>query len=1213
MHADSQPLAPPPGLPPRYRVSRLLGEGAHKRVYLADDTRLDRRVAIAAIERRAGGTADFEEARAMARVGDRPHIVTIYDVIETDETLLVVSQYLAGGDLAGRLRDNGGSLPLPEVLRIGAQLCSALECAHESGIAHRDVKPANVLLDERGDAFLADFGLAAFGGGGSPGGAVGTPEYMAPELLAGDSGPRADLYSLGCTLYELVTGRPPFVAESVGELLRRHQLAQPEPPSHWNADLPAVLDDVVRSLLEKDPARRPASCRDVRGALEGIRVAGLGIGARAASARNTRRQLARQALEGGPSEPPLIGRDAELARLDGMLARLARSEPGIVFLRGEPGIGKTRLLRELRTRGEAMGARVLVGHAYEDVPLPYRPFVDALLPLAARLGELGAGEAELVRSFLQLGEPDGRLSPARSDADRHRLFVTLVRALLDFSRSTPLVLILEDLHWADSASLDLLEHLASALLQSPSERVSLALVGGLRPVSDAHRLGRVLERLGREPGCETLDLEGFGEEGVHKLLESLGLERPASQFVRTLCDATAGNPLFLRELVAHLERTGGLLRVRGSVVALAQPGRLHLPRSLTHVIAERTSDLAPHARQLLSIASVLGVRFELDALAAVASLSADEVIEELDEAVQREMLIDEGQAYHFSHPLVRQVIYQRAGPSRTQRVHLDVARRLERVHGAAPGEAQLEIAHHLIRAGPLAPPDEVARHAAAAADRALAKCAWGEAAELLEAALSKGSRLPLAERAELHRKAGQAYHSTFDTGPCLQHLHEAIEGHRVGADVTGLARALSDRVRAAVQFGMVAYGELGDVEPLEEVLERLEPAELGLRARLTGTLAESYWLAKQPARAVSLASDALAIAESAGDHELCAEISRHLALGHLQSLRVEEAGATWRAGADHARRADDLFGLEQCLVRLPISLFAAGRLGEADQTTREALDLNRIVQNRGDASLALAMLVALSVARGDFDAAEAHAHRALDLIRRVKFAFAGQIALPALACARAMRGDIRGAHEAIDLLVRPGVVEDNPKQLQASEPLNRSLIDAYGGERIDPRAVPRFPPLPDDGYDYALLMFLCASVELADAANLREPDTNARAAIELAARRGIVFAAGWPFFVPRIRGVAATLAGELDVADAWLASATELAQRIGAEPEVARARADHARTLVERSGPGDRERAVQLLRAALPSLRGLGPRVAADRAERLAAFLGDDRVSSQTT
>jgi len=1200
----------PPGLPARYQVTRLLGEGAHKRVYVANDTRLDRLVAISVIEHHTRGSAELEEARAMARVGDRPHIVSIYDVIDADGALFVVSQYLAGGDLAGRLREASGGLPLPEVLRIGGQLCEALERAHEKGIAHRDVKPTNVLLDERGEAFLADFGLAVFGEGGSRAGAVGTPGYMAPELLSGGSGTRADLYSLGCTLYELATGRPPFVASSPTELLRLHQIARPEPPSRWNPDVPGLLDDVIQSLLEKDPGRRPSSCRDVRGALDGIRVAGAGGGARAPVASEAVLRPAWLAPRDLPaSEQPLVGRGPELARLDATLARLARSEPGVVLVRGEPGIGKSRLLRELRLRAEAIGARVLVGHAYEDEPLPYHPFVDALLPLAARLGELGSGEADLIRSFLQLAEPGGTVPASRGDADRHRLFVALVHGLLEFARSTPLVLILDDLHWADSASVDLLEHLASALLQSPSKSVRLALVCGLRPVADADRLGRALERLGREPGCETLDVEGLGEDGVHDLLENLGLQRPATPLVRKLFDASGGNPLFIRELVTYLERTGGLSRARGFVVEAVHRGGLKLPSSVTHAIAERISEFGTETRLLLTFASVLGTRFELAALASVAGRSPEKVIDAFDEPVHREVLVDEGQAYHFSHPLVRQVVYQQAGTSRVQRMHLEVARRLQRAEGGPANDAELQIAHHLIRAGPLASSDEVSRHAAAAAERAFGKCAWSDAAELLEAALSTASGLPSEQRAELHRKAGEAYFNSFDTGPCLHHLNEAIKAHQAGGDVLGLARALNDRVHAIAQFGMVAYGELGDVAPLEAALCSLDPEERSLRARLTGTLAEAYWFAKQPARAVSLARDAIALAESVREYQQCAQISLYLALAHLQSLRIEEAEAAWRVGAAHARRANDQFGLSLCLVRLPISLFAAGRIADAEHATLEARELNRLVQNRGDASLNLAILVALSAARGDFDAVETHAQRALDLIRRVKYGFAGQIALPALAYARAMRGELRGAFDAIELLVRPGVVEDDPRELQASEPLHRALITAYSGERIDPRIVPRFPQLPEEGFDYALLMFLCASVELADAANVRHVDANARAGIELAARRGVVFAAGWPFFVPRIRGVAATLAGEYDLADACFAEAAELARRIGAEPEVARVRADHARALLERCRPGDRQRAAELLAAALPSLTLFGPRAAADRTERLVALVASDEAT----
>jgi tetratricopeptide (TPR) repeat protein len=1192
-------------------VSRLLGAGAHKRVYLADDTHLDRAVAIAVVERRQGESPDLDEARAMARVGDRPHVVAIHDLIETETALFIVSQYMAGGDLAARLRDAGGPLPLPEVLRIGGHLCSALECAHEGGIAHRDVKPTNVLLDERGDAFLGDFGLAALGERAADDSAVGTPEYMAPELLAGGSGIRADLYSLGCTLYELATGRPPFVSDSADELLRLHQLARPEPPSRWNADVPALLDDVIQSLLEKNPDRRPASCRDVRGALDGIRVAGIG----AAAASRAAHRRAREATLHRPSatEPALIGRGDELARLEGTLTRLARSEPGIAFVQGEPGIGKSRLIRELRIRAEAMGARVLVGRAYEDEPLPYHPFVEALLPLAARLGSLASSEADLVRSFLRLDEPSDRSATSANDAARQRLFVALVRSLLEFARSTPIVLILDDLHWADSASAALLDHLASTLLQSPNQGVSLAVVGGLRPVAESDRIGRVVGRLAYEPGCEVLHLEGLGEDGVHALVESLGVAHPTSVLVRRLCDTSGGNPFFVRELVAHLERTGGLRRLRGSVVGAADPTGVQLPGSLTHVIADRTRRLAPRGRQLLALASVLGARFELAALAAVSAESPAEIIEALDEAVQRELLVDEGQAYHFSHSLVRQVVYQQAGASWAQRTHLSVARRLEQLSDASSGDAELQIAHHLIRAGPLATADEVTRHAAAAADCALAKCAWVEAIEFLEVALSAGSRLPLGQRAELHRKAGGAYFNTFDTGPCLHHLNEAIEDHRASGDVTGLARALNDRVRATAQFGMVAYGQLGEVAPLEEVLQKIDSAEHSLRARLTGTLAESYWLAVQPARATALASEALELAESAGDHELCSEICRDLALCHLQQLRIDAAGESWRRGATHARRANDLFGLSQCLARLPIALFAGGQLDEAEETTLEALDMNRIVQSRrGDTSLVLAHLVAFSVARGNFGEAESHAQRALDMIRRVKFPFAGQIALPALACARAMRGDVRGAHEAIDLLVQPGLIEDVPQLIKQTEPLHRAVINAYGGERIDPAAVPRFPPLPEEGFDCALVTFLCIAIELADAANSSDPDPNVRAAIELAAQRGIVFAPGWPYFVPRIRGVAAILAGELDAAVAWLSDAVALARRIGAEPEVARATVDHARALLLRGGWGDREHARALLSTALPGLREFGPRAAVERAERLAAFArqSEDEITS---
>jgi len=258
----------------RYTVLKVLGEGGSKVVYLAHDNRLDRDVAIAMrrIEGldHAGQTRVMNEARAMGRLGDHRHIVTVYDIGDEGGQPYIVSQYMVGGtldDLLRRLPDR--RLPLDDALRIAEQLCEALEYAHAVGIVHRDIKPANVFLTHDGQAKLGDFGSAI-----APeqlrltikGMMVGTAAYMAPEQT---QTPRSDLYSFGATLYEMLTGRTPFLADSFSSMMLQHLQATPAPLSSLIPDMLPALDGLVLRLLEKDPADRPASAAIVK---ESLRV-----------------------------------------------------------------------------------------------------------------------------------------------------------------------------------------------------------------------------------------------------------------------------------------------------------------------------------------------------------------------------------------------------------------------------------------------------------------------------------------------------------------------------------------------------------------------------------------------------------------------------------------------------------------------------------------------------------------------------------------------------------------------------------------------------------------------------------------------------------------------------------------------------------------------------------------------------------------------------
>ena len=276
----------------RYQVQRFLGEGGKKKVYLAHDTLLDREVAFALIKTEgldeAGRSRISREAQAMGRLGSHQHIVTVFDLGQEPSAgsgqgqesgqPYMVTELMGGGDVEGLIQNAADHrLPLDQAINIAQETCRGLEFAHSRGIVHRDLKPGNVWLTSDGIAKIGDFGLAVALDRSrltTEGMMVGTVSYMPPEqAMGGEVTPRSDLYSLGAMLYEMVTGRPPFLGDDSVAIIGQHINTPPVAPTWHNGQCPRALDAVILRLLAKDPAERPESATDVLSALDAIDLA----------------------------------------------------------------------------------------------------------------------------------------------------------------------------------------------------------------------------------------------------------------------------------------------------------------------------------------------------------------------------------------------------------------------------------------------------------------------------------------------------------------------------------------------------------------------------------------------------------------------------------------------------------------------------------------------------------------------------------------------------------------------------------------------------------------------------------------------------------------------------------------------------------------------------------------------------------------------------
>ena len=258
----------------RYRVLKRLGSGGMADVYCAEDTQLGRRVALKMLYRRFAEDEEFVERfrrEASSAAGlQHPNIVGVFDRGEWDGTYYIAMEYLEGQTLKQLVREHG-ACPPELAIDITIQVLRAARFAHKRGIVHRDIKPHNVILDAEGRAKVTDFGIARAGASDmtETGSIMGTAQYLSPEQAQGQPvSPRSDLYSVGVLLYELLTGRVPFDAESPVTIALKHVSERPQPPSELNPDVPPALEAVVMRALEKDPARRFADADEFIAALE---------------------------------------------------------------------------------------------------------------------------------------------------------------------------------------------------------------------------------------------------------------------------------------------------------------------------------------------------------------------------------------------------------------------------------------------------------------------------------------------------------------------------------------------------------------------------------------------------------------------------------------------------------------------------------------------------------------------------------------------------------------------------------------------------------------------------------------------------------------------------------------------------------------------------------------------------------------------------------
>lgn len=606
---------------------------------------------------------------------------------------------------------------------------------------------------------------------------------------------------------------------------------------------------------------------------------------------------------------PLVGRRGETQWLEEQFSSALAGSPRLALICGDAGVGKTRLLSEFRPRMESE-ALVAVGNCYEHSPPAYLPMAEILARLLAQfpdaLDALDKSEAESIRQILGLtvsAVPGSSPEPS-PDSARLKLYLAVSRLLMLCAARRPLAIMVEDAHWMDSASLELLTSAVTAISDhAASGPIPIAAFVTYRPADLPPRVASSLARWERQQVCSRIDLGGLSEMEIAVLIRGAGYPKPSHQLVATITNATRGNPLYVQEGLRYLDSRGALVRRSGWLASTLAADEIQLPGEVTEAIRERINGLEPACRNVLTAGALLGDSFTVESLEGLSEGGDEDLLAALERCSSEGLLTYSDGRFLFSHPLIRHACYAGAIEPRRQKMHLRIAEMLEQRWTDTIDEHIPEVARHLIAAGPQADPERAMEYTREAAERSFRVFAWGDAAMFYEGALAAANRWGSAsprDQAELHFQAGMSYHRDLDVGPCRHHLDQAAQGFREVGDKKGLGRALALQMRSQITQASIAYGERLNIEAAEQALAELGSEDDELRAELLCRMSQVYWTGRQPEKAREVAGEALALGVKLKHPRIRSDARMSLGLGCLQMLDLQEAVEHWQGALGDA-------------------------------------------------------------------------------------------------------------------------------------------------------------------------------------------------------------------------------------------------------------------------------------------------------------------------
>jgi predicted ATPase len=893
-----------------------------------------------------------------------------------------------------------------------------------------------------------------------------------------------------------------------------------------------------------------------------------------------------------------VGRENERGAIRAAIDRTLSGRGSLVMLGGGPGVGKSRLAKEMAQYASRVGFRCLVGHCYErDEPFPYLPFVEILesaLAQAAslddfrrRMGDNAAELAQLAPSFRRVF-PDipqpMELPPAQK---RRYLFQSVSEGMARAARTRSSMYILEDLHWADESTLALLVHLTNRVTQIP-----VIIVGTYRDgYSDNNpALVRTLEELIRL-GVRPLKLGGLSKDAVAQMLNGLSKRQAPEALVNAIFEESQGNPFFVEEVSRHLIEEGKIFDAAGQFRTDIEIDELDVPENVRLIIGRRLERFDENEKLVLAAAAVIGRSFSFQLLTGVSERDVDELFNVIEKAQQMGIIVASAEGperpFTFAHELVRQTLLGGMSAPRRQQLHREVADGIERLYSDAINERAGEIADHLVKAGSFADRQTLVRYLTMAGKSALTGAAFEEARRSFRTALSCPGGVEPRERADLLASLAMAELSLEQWDAALANLGEALEIYTNLDDREMIGKSFTELTDAFIWVGRFREA----AETAHRGLAYLGAGVSVNRGRLLSSLGQALATAAEPESACEALREALNIASQLSDQALEARVLGARSIVNLHFFRLREAAAdgflSEQLGASHTspwQRALQLRILHQTLLYL-------GRLEEAIKIADQLEPLAMKIGQAYSVAMCLSTRTWAEFGKApDLAKLEAGFQRVSKFDQRVRFPFWEVLTEVELGLADYIRGNWDGALSRLRAASHrdPGI---NSIRGYGEGALFRQM--AYCGDRAGALAIleKNRAGLPVSGRRQNLRgswwMLALVTEGLAILGEQSQAGELYPLVLELIETGAVAL---WPIsrFTQTIAGIAAASAHEWKAAEDHFEGALRQAESFPSHLEKAEINRFHAMMLNDRAARGDRQKAKTLLHEALETYTQIG-------------------------